>query len=88
MGHRPISVLPQLGQGKKVVLLPISLTPQELQIFSVSMALAEAGLCFLYLYVSGQADARHRVQAGTLRRIGGDVGEEDATSCPVIMIRK
>jgi hypothetical protein len=33
-----------VGQGKKVVLLPISLTPQELQIFSFSMALAEAGL--------------------------------------------
>jgi hypothetical protein len=43
-----------LGQGKKVVLLPISLTPQELQIFSFSMALAEAGLCFIYLYVSGK----------------------------------
>jgi hypothetical protein len=44
LGHRPISVLPHVGQGKKVVLLPISLTPQELQIFSFSMALAEAGL--------------------------------------------
>ena len=69
LGHRPISVLPQLGQGKKVVLLPISLTPQELQIFSFSMALAEAGLCFIYLYVSGKragAKCSHRAGKGRL----------------------
>jgi hypothetical protein len=40
-GQRPISVWPHMGQGKNVVSLPINLTPQELQIFSFSIWLAE-----------------------------------------------
>ena len=40
-GQRPISVLPHIGQEKKVVLLPINLIPQELQLFSFSIGFAE-----------------------------------------------